>query len=408
MHREGQGPRDRGPQRTAGRDLYDELGVSPTASAEEIKKAFRALALRYHPDKNPGDEIAAQKMRTAASAYDVLKDEARRTIYDKHRASGGSFESFDREEKNRAHAEEARRAKEARGGRTDDEPYDDWDAYHEGQRAWQEAQFARWFAQRLQEDCSVLFQSLRSSRSGLFENEWRARRHSLEMHILALRDERLLAKYLADYDAMALTVARDYVRDWFNGGWIADARRRLDAAVQHPGTLKGVATLLRGELQAKVDIIPDKKAPGLFRKLEDLIAAKSSQAEQAQRKMREAAAAEFGAWYTRWLADVIREAPMLFQDADYVAIRRKRVQLEREVAKDAAARKTYLEQYDKKMQEMARRDIDTWLRQLAAYLRSPKIRHGEKEKFRSTFVDKVDFLLPHSDRAAYRARFEKL
>lgn len=62
--------------------LYDTLGVSPTASAAEIKKAFRTLAAKYHPDKNPGDKAAETKFKEASSAYDVLSDAERRKNYD--------------------------------------------------------------------------------------------------------------------------------------------------------------------------------------------------------------------------------------------------------------------------------------------------------------------------------------
>jgi len=61
-------------------DPYKILGVSPDASDEEIKKAYRALAKKYHPDLNPGDPVAAQKMQEVNAAYDMIKnpDKARR------------------------------------------------------------------------------------------------------------------------------------------------------------------------------------------------------------------------------------------------------------------------------------------------------------------------------------------
>ncbi len=64
------------------RDYYEVLGVSKDASADEIKKAYRKLALKYHPDRNPGDKAAEEKFKEAAEAYDVLSDETKRKRYD--------------------------------------------------------------------------------------------------------------------------------------------------------------------------------------------------------------------------------------------------------------------------------------------------------------------------------------
>lgn len=65
------------------RDLYEVLGVGKTASADEIKKAYRKLAMKYHPDKNPGDKSAEEKFREATDAYDILKDDQKRAAYDR-------------------------------------------------------------------------------------------------------------------------------------------------------------------------------------------------------------------------------------------------------------------------------------------------------------------------------------
>src|SRR4029453_2973020 len=63
---------------------YNEtLGVSREASADEIKKAFRALALKCHPDRHPGDKTAEQKFKELNEAYDVLKDEQKRAAYNR-------------------------------------------------------------------------------------------------------------------------------------------------------------------------------------------------------------------------------------------------------------------------------------------------------------------------------------
>ena len=64
------------------RDYYEVLGVESRASAEEIKKAYRKLALQYHPDRNPGNKKAEEKFKEAAEAYEVLRDTEKRNIYD--------------------------------------------------------------------------------------------------------------------------------------------------------------------------------------------------------------------------------------------------------------------------------------------------------------------------------------
>lgn len=64
------------------RDYYEVLGVSKGASADEIKKAYRKMAIKYHPDKNPGDKEAEEKFKEAAEAYDVLSDSEKRARYD--------------------------------------------------------------------------------------------------------------------------------------------------------------------------------------------------------------------------------------------------------------------------------------------------------------------------------------
>lgn len=65
------------------RDYYEVLGVEKSADAKEIKKAYRKLAMKYHPDKNPGDKEAEEKFKEINEAYEVLSDEEKRSTYDR-------------------------------------------------------------------------------------------------------------------------------------------------------------------------------------------------------------------------------------------------------------------------------------------------------------------------------------
>mgnify|MGYP005797382419 CR=1 FL=1 len=72
------------------RDYYEVLGVAKNANADEIKKAYRKAAIKYHPDKNPGDKEAEEKFKEAAEAYDVLSNPDKRARYDQFGHAGMS------------------------------------------------------------------------------------------------------------------------------------------------------------------------------------------------------------------------------------------------------------------------------------------------------------------------------
>ncbi|HSM34846.1 MAG TPA: molecular chaperone DnaJ [Longimicrobiales bacterium] len=83
------------------RDYYEILGVERSAGADEVKKAYRQLALQYHPDRNPGDAEAEARFKEATEAYEVLRDAEKRAAYDRYghagvRGAGGAgFSGFD-------------------------------------------------------------------------------------------------------------------------------------------------------------------------------------------------------------------------------------------------------------------------------------------------------------------------
>src|SRR5437016_3686680 len=87
---------------TEKRDYYEVLGIARNATGEEVKRAYRKLAVKFHPDKNPDDPRAEEKFKELGEAYDVLMDADKRAAYDRFghaafRSGGGCFsrDAFD-------------------------------------------------------------------------------------------------------------------------------------------------------------------------------------------------------------------------------------------------------------------------------------------------------------------------
>ena len=82
------------PMAATKRDYYEVLGVAREAPADEIKKAYRQMALKYHPDRNPGDDEAPKRFKEAAEAYEVLSDPDKRQRYDRYGHAGLNGAAF--------------------------------------------------------------------------------------------------------------------------------------------------------------------------------------------------------------------------------------------------------------------------------------------------------------------------
>lgn len=75
-------------------DYYEVLGVSRDATDQELKSAYRKQALKYHPDRNPGDHTAEEKFKQASEAYQVLSDADKRAAYDRYGHAGVGSQGF--------------------------------------------------------------------------------------------------------------------------------------------------------------------------------------------------------------------------------------------------------------------------------------------------------------------------
>ena len=72
----------------AKKDYYEVLGINKNASTDEMKKAYRKLAMKYHPDRNPNDSEAEESFKEAAEAYEILSDDQKRAKYDRYGHEG--------------------------------------------------------------------------------------------------------------------------------------------------------------------------------------------------------------------------------------------------------------------------------------------------------------------------------
>src|ERR1700761_2114798 len=101
---------------TQNKDYYGLLGVKKAATADDIRKAFRKLARKYHPDVNPGDKKSEEKFKEISEANDILSDEKKRKIYDQF--------GFYSDQIDPAAAEAAARAGQAQGAHGQGVPFD--------------------------------------------------------------------------------------------------------------------------------------------------------------------------------------------------------------------------------------------------------------------------------------------
>src|SRR6516162_7828876 len=82
------------PMAATKRDYYEVLGINRDASPDDIKKSYRQMALKFHPDRNPGDDEAPKKFKEAAEAYEILSDPEKRQRYDRYGHAGLNGSAF--------------------------------------------------------------------------------------------------------------------------------------------------------------------------------------------------------------------------------------------------------------------------------------------------------------------------
>ena len=114
-------------------DYYEVLSVSRTASDQELKAAYRKLAMQYHPDRNPGDHTAEEKFKECSEAYSVLSDPEKRAAYDRY--GHAAFQNGGGKENNRKRAHAAAiLVLDARDGDRPQQGYIEFFAEFTGQR----------------------------------------------------------------------------------------------------------------------------------------------------------------------------------------------------------------------------------------------------------------------------------
>ena len=107
-------------------DYYKTLGVERTATADEIKSKYRKLAMKYHPDRNPGDKVAEEKFKEVTQAYETLSDEKKRRDYDMFGSSSYSSQNYNYGSQRSTSYSRPRQDYEGFGEETWEDPFSQW------------------------------------------------------------------------------------------------------------------------------------------------------------------------------------------------------------------------------------------------------------------------------------------